>query len=94
MQVIATQLGYYEHMRRKIGAEFTLLDPKHFSERWMKVVGTPPSAIETSPLAEDDADEEGRRFSHPKATFSTEPSTIGRGACGKIKASPADKKGA
>ncbi len=36
MRVEATQLGYYNHVRRREGVIFSLKDPKHFSSVWMK----------------------------------------------------------
>jgi hypothetical protein len=38
-RVRATHLGYYDHLRRKEGAEFTIAKPEHFSERWMEEIG-------------------------------------------------------
>lgn len=45
MKVRAKQIGFYKGFRRKVGEEFTLADPKHFSAKWMeKVTGAAPVA--------------------------------------------------
>jgi hypothetical protein len=36
MKVIATRLGYYNHIRQKEGAVFELNSDKHFSPKWME----------------------------------------------------------
>jgi hypothetical protein len=36
MNVIATQRGFYGGRVREDGEAFSLSDPDHFSERWMK----------------------------------------------------------
>jgi hypothetical protein len=38
MKVIALRVGYYDDERRRVGDVFSLLDPRHFSARWMAVV--------------------------------------------------------
>lgn len=35
MKVVATQLGYYEHARRRPGHQFMLKSEKHFCAKWM-----------------------------------------------------------
>lgn len=35
MRVKATKLGYYRLVRRKEGDVFDLMDPSHFSKKWM-----------------------------------------------------------
>lgn len=52
MKVRATQMGFYDYKRRRIGHIFDLSDPKHFSEKWMErldgpvVVNQPQRAAE------------------------------------------------
>ena len=41
MKVIATQTGYYNHIRIKEDTVFDLTDEKHFSKNWMKKVEEP-----------------------------------------------------
>ena len=38
MRVKATQLGYYNHRRRRENDEFEIVDKKDFSKRWMEEV--------------------------------------------------------
>jgi hypothetical protein len=45
IKVRAKQLGYYDHLRRKEGIEFSIAKPEHFSERWMEKID--PSAAPT-----------------------------------------------
>jgi hypothetical protein len=49
MRVRAKQLGYYDHLRRKPGAEFTLAKPEHFSERWMEEIDPSATTAEEQP---------------------------------------------
>lgn len=45
MKVRAKQIGFYKDFRRRVGEEFTLTNPKHFSAKWMeKVTGAAPVA--------------------------------------------------
>lgn len=39
-------VGYYDLRHFKGGEEFTLSDPKHFSERWMEKVEEPAPAVQ------------------------------------------------
>lgn len=39
MRVKAKSMGFYGGNRIRPGKEFTLSDPKHFSEKWMDKVG-------------------------------------------------------
>jgi hypothetical protein len=41
LRVRAIQLGYYGNVLRREGDVFTLLDARHFSERWMARAGAP-----------------------------------------------------
>lgn len=61
MRVRATKMGFYDNRRQREGSEFNLLDPKHFSEKWMerldvavpKAVNVAPGRIEkTAPARE------------------------------------------
>lgn len=38
IRVRATQVGYYDHARRRLGDVFDLHDQAHFSSRWMEYV--------------------------------------------------------
>lgn len=38
MKVRARKTGYYDDALRRVGDVFTLLDPTHFSARWMTTV--------------------------------------------------------
>lgn len=44
MRVRANKIGFYNGFRRRVGDEFTLADPKHFSKKWMERVDAPASA--------------------------------------------------
>ena len=44
MRVRAAKVGFYNGFRRRVGDEFTLPDPKHFSKKWMERVDAPASA--------------------------------------------------
>jgi hypothetical protein len=46
-------VGYYDLRVMKGGEEFTISDPRHFSERWMEKVEEPPVTIEP-PKAEQE----------------------------------------
>lgn len=35
-------VGYYNHLRRRVGDEFILSDPKHLSAKWMEKVDDEP----------------------------------------------------
>lgn len=41
-----TGVGYYAHQLFKGGEEFTLTDPKHFSEKWMEKVEEPAPVVQ------------------------------------------------
>jgi hypothetical protein len=49
-RVRAKQLGYYDHLRRKEGAEFTIAKPEHFSERWMEKIDPASTAAPATQL--------------------------------------------
>lgn len=52
MKVKATQLGYYNHQRRREGDVFQLNDEKSFSSKWMeKVEAKPKGKVETKSKA-------------------------------------------
>ena len=53
MKVKATRLGYYKHKRRREGDVFSLLDPSHFSTRWMEKVGQAESPQEEEEVLQE-----------------------------------------
>ena len=50
MKVKAIQLGYYDLLRRKPGAVFTLKSASHFTDKWMKALDQ--ATVEDEPEAE------------------------------------------
>lgn len=62
IQVRATKLGYYGHIRRREGALFTITSEKDFSPRWMErtdgAAVAKPSAPPTVQAQVRTADEE------------------------------------
>ena len=44
MKVRAMKDGFYNGFRRRVGTEFNLSDPKHFSKKWMERADVPASA--------------------------------------------------
>jgi hypothetical protein len=51
-KVTATQLGYYDHVRRRPGDVFTIAGERLFSERWMERVDPrTPDKVSTSQQA-------------------------------------------
>lgn len=46
-RVRAIETGYYEHVRRRVGDVFDLVDPKDFTESWMERV-EPDTALRVS----------------------------------------------
>lgn len=55
MQVKATRVGYYGLKRRKVGEEFEIEAPKHFSKKWMDKVR---SGVEEVEIVEESKAEE------------------------------------
>lgn len=47
-RVRAKQIGYYDHQRRKPGAEFTIHQAQHFSETWMEALDAIPKRKSSS----------------------------------------------
>ncbi|HXF44854.1 MAG TPA: hypothetical protein VNK91_01930 [Burkholderiaceae bacterium] len=58
--------GYYNYVRRKPGDVFDLLDPKHFSEKWMERVdpNEPKTPAPGEPTAAEIAAEQRGKVEH------------------------------
>lgn len=63
VRVRAVRLGYYQHLRRRVGDVFTLTNPAHFSPIWMQPVAvTEPERVTGAQAALDLAADSLRPF--------------------------------
>lgn len=61
IKVVATQIGYYDHGRRKVGDVFEIRDQQAFSHKWMEKLSDKKKR-----LAAEAAAEEGETDELPK----------------------------